>query len=48
MELCRQVSSDRLDDERKKAADISFRLGKYYEERDGNNQDAIACFNDAL
>lgn len=46
--MCRQISSDRLDSEREKAAEISFKLGKYYEERDGNLNDAIACFNDCL
>ena len=48
IELCRELSSDRLDQERETAADISFKLGKYYEDRDGNNKDAIACFNDCL
>jgi len=48
IEACRELSSDRLDEERDKAAGISFKLGKYYEERDGNQNDAIACFNDCL
>ena len=48
IDACRQLSSDRLDTERNKAAEISFKLGKYYEERDGNIEDAIACLNDCL
>lgn len=48
LDLCRETSSDRRDDERLKAASISFKLGKYYEERDGNLDDALQCFNDAL
>jgi tetratricopeptide repeat protein 21B len=48
IDACRQLSSDRLDVERDKAADISYKLGKYYEERDGNVNDAIACLNDCL
>jgi len=44
MEVAKQVESDKLEYERKKAADISFRLGKYYEERDGNYQDAKICY----
>ena len=46
--MCRQLSSDRIDEEREKAAEISYKLGKYYEERDGNQNDAIACYNDCL
>jgi hypothetical protein len=42
------MQSDKLDNERKAAADILFKLGRYYEERDGNLNDAISCFNDAL
>lgn len=48
IDMCRQMSNDRLDEEREKAAEISYKLGKYYEERDCNNNDAIACFNDCL
>mmetsp|Transcript_13183 Transcript_13183/g.20525 ORF Transcript_13183/g.20525 Transcript_13183/m.20525 type:complete len:285 (+) Transcript_13183:2332-3186(+) len=48
LELCRQLQNDRLDEERKTAADILFKLGRYYEERDGNLNDAIACYNDTL
>lgn len=42
------MSNDRLDEEREKAAEISFKLGKYYEEREVNMNDSIACFNDCL
>jgi len=45
---CRELSRDRLDSETEKASDIAFKLGKYYEERDGNSNDAITCFNDCL
>ena len=48
IELCKQLSSDRLEDEKKLAAEISFKLGKYYEDRDGNLNDAMSCFNDTL
>ena len=34
--MCRELSNDRLDQERELAAEISFKLGKYLEERDGN------------
>ena len=46
--MCRQLSNDRLDQERDLAGEISYKLGKYYEERDGNMNDAIACLNDCL
>jgi len=36
LELCRELSTDRLDQERFLAAEISFKLAKYLEERDGN------------
>ena len=36
LELCRELSTDRLEQERALAADISFKLAKYLEERDGN------------
>jgi tetratricopeptide repeat protein 21B len=48
LEVAKQVESDKLDEERKKAAEISFKLGKYFEERDGNNQEAISYFTDAF
>ena len=48
IELCRETSSDRRDDERIKSAEISYELGKYYEERDGNNDDALQCYNECL
>ena len=30
------------------AAEISFKMGKYYEERDGNLNEAFVCFNETL
>jgi len=48
IEMCREVSSERLDDERELSAEISFRIGKYKEERDGNNEEAILAYNDCL
>ena len=42
------MASDRRDDERIRAAEISYKLGKYYEERDGNPNDALACYQDCL
>lgn len=36
LEMCRELSTDRLEQERSLAADISFKLAKYLEERDGN------------
>lgn len=48
IEMCRELSSDRLDQERQLAAEISFKLAKYMEERDGNLPDAITAYNDCL
>ena len=48
IEMCRELSSDRLDQERQLAAEISFKLGKYLEERDGNIADSITAYNDCL
>lgn len=48
IEMCRELSSDRLDQERFLAAEISYKLGKYLEERDGNAQDAVTAYNDCL
>jgi Tfp pilus assembly protein PilF len=48
LEMCRELSTDRLEQERALAADISFKLGKYLEERDGNLQDAVVAYNDCL
>lgn len=42
------MGSDRLDKERFLAAEISFKLGKYFEEREGNDQDSITAYNDCL
>jgi hypothetical protein len=46
--MCRELSNDRLDKERELAAEISFKLGRYLEERDGNVNDAITAYNDCL
>ncbi len=48
LEKCREMSSDRLDEERELAAEISYKLAVYFEERDGNTQDAVAAYNDCL
>ena len=48
IDMCRELSSDRLDKERILAAEISYKVGKYFEERDGNVQDAIAGYTDCL
>jgi hypothetical protein len=48
IEQCRELSSDRLDKERELAAEISFKLGKYLEEREGNINDTITSYNDCL
>lgn len=46
--MCRELSTDRLDTERFLAAEISFKLAKYLEERDANYSDAITAYNDCL
>ena len=46
--MCRELQNDRLDDERSLAAEISFKLGQYLEERDGNANDAVTAYNDCL
>jgi hypothetical protein len=46
--MCRELSTDRLDTERFLAAEISFKLAKYLEERDANYADAITAYNDCL
>jgi len=48
IELSKELESDKLDEERILASKISFKLGKYYEERDGNLNDSIACYNDCI
>ena len=48
IEMCRENSSDRLDEERLMAAEISYRLGKYDEERIGDVNSAIEAYNDCL
>jgi len=48
IEKCRELSSDRLETERELAAEISYKLGQYLEERDGNPDDAVAAYNDCL
>lgn len=37
-----------IEKERQLAAEISFKLGKYFEEREGNFQDAVTAYNDCL
>lgn len=46
--MCRQSNTDLLDEQREVSGDISFRLGAYLEEREGNIQDAIIAYNDCL
>jgi tetratricopeptide repeat protein 21B len=48
IDMCRELSNDRLDTERTLAAEISFKIGKYLEERDGNVQDSVVAYNDCL
>ena len=48
IEICRESSSEKLDDERLMAAEISFRLGKYDEERIGDAPSAIEAYMDCL
>ena len=48
IDMCRELQNDRLDDERSLAAEISFKLGQYLEERDGNANDAVTAYNDCL
>jgi len=48
IEMCRDLSNDRLEDERELAADISYQIGKYMEERDGVEEDAVIAYNDCL
>jgi len=46
--MCRDLSNDRLEDERELAADVSYQIGKYMEERDGVEEDAVIAYNDCL
>lgn len=48
IEICRTSNTDRLDEEREISGEISFRLGQYLEEREGNYEEAIAAYNDCL
>lgn len=48
IELSMSLSQDRLDEEKALAAKISFKLGKYFEERDGNQEEAIKCYQETL
>ena len=41
IEICRSQNADRLDEEREFSGEISCRLGHYFEEREGNVEDAI-------
>lgn len=46
--MCRENSSEKLDEERHLAAEISYRLGKYDEERIGDATSAIEAYMDCL
>lgn len=46
--MCRESNAEKLDDERLLAAEISFRLGKYDDERIGNTESAIEAYMDCL
>ena len=48
IEMCRDSASDSLDEERNMAAEISFRLGKYDEERIGDGNSAMEAYMDCL
>ena len=48
IDKCREISTDRLDEERAIAAEINFKLGKYFEEREANVQSAMEAYNDCL
>lgn len=48
IEMCRESSADRLDEEREVSAEISCRYGSYLEERDGNHDEAMVAYNDCL
>lgn len=48
IELSMSLSQDRLEEEKSLAAKISFKLGKYFEERDGNQEEAIKCYQETL
>lgn len=48
IEICRASNTDKLDDERAYIGEISCRMGQYKEEREGNNDAAIAAYNDCL
>jgi hypothetical protein len=46
--MCKELTVDKLDDAKVLAAEILYKLGMYYEERDGSNEYALQNFNDAL
>lgn len=46
--MCRASNTDRLDEEREISGEISYRLGQYLEEREGNYEEAIVAYNDCL
>ena len=48
IEMCRTTSTDRVDEERLRSAEISYQLGNYLEERNGKLEDAIVAYNDCL
>lgn len=47
IDKCRELGQS-IDRERVLAAEISFKLGKYFEEREGNYADAVTAYNDCL
>ena len=46
--MCRDSNDEKLDEERLMAAEISYRLGKYDEERIGDASSAIEAYMDCL
>ena len=44
----RDMSTEQIEVERKNCSKIFFSLGKYYEEREKNLQQAVACYNESL
>lgn len=42
------MQSDRVDTERRIAADISFKIAKYLEEREGDINNAVQAYNECL
>ena len=48
IDLCKELATDQLDTAKELASDILFKLGMYYEERDGSNELALQNFHDSL